>query len=219
MEMKGKRTVTQSISLLVEYLASSISSLHESNRLQYRFTAISSYYKDIGALVRKLKQYSTYLAHDRDRFISIENAFNALMEDLVPLRHGKQRYKYLTPSATIFMSFTLIDGLREHKSNQAPKLNWVDKRTELRFKEYLNLIENSERKTTNRNVKPLPPNIRLEEERQMEIAKFFANLKLPDSIQDIHKYIFDELSKHLDEKLLGLFVSQRRGKRSPLVKG
>lgn len=203
MEMKGKRTFTQSIKMLIEHLATTPNGLHASNRLQYRFTAISSYYKDIGALVRKLKQYSTYLAKDRDRFIAIENAYAVLMDDLVPLRHGKQKNKYLTPYASLFQTLTILDGLREHTSNHAPRFNWFDGKTALRFKEYLALLNNSDQKATVGSIKPLPADIRLEEDRQIEIAKLIAQTELPERIEDLHAYILELLSTHLSKFWLG----------------
>jgi len=203
MEMKGKRALTQSINQLIEHLADVPSRLHESNRLQYRFTAISSYYKDIGALVRKLKQYSTYLAQDRDKFIAIETAFNTLMDDVMPLRHGKQKNKYLTPNAPIFQSLSTLDGLREHKTNHAPKLNWIESRTALQFKEYLNLLEREESKPENKTIKPLPEDVRIEEERQMEIARLIAKTGLPDSISDVHEFVFELLNQNLNDFWLG----------------
>lgn len=203
MEMKGKRTLTQSIEELIKHLAGHSTRLHESNRLQYRFTAISSYYKDIGQLVRKLKQYSTYLARDRDRFIAIDNAFNALMDDIVPLRHGKQKNKYLTSSAPIFQTLSTFDGLRDLRTNHAPKFNWLEGKTALRFKEYLNLLERTEQKPAARNVVPLPEEIRIEEERQIEIAKLIAESGLPAVIPDLHEFIFELLSENLEGFWLG----------------
>ncbi|BFT28869.1 hypothetical protein D210916BOD24_00450 [Alteromonas sp. D210916BOD_24] len=203
MEMKGKKTLTQSINQLIAHLASYPDRLNESNRLQYRFTAISSYYKDIGALVKKLKQYSTYLAQDRDRFLAIENAFNALVEDMVPLRHGKQKNKYLTPNSSVFQSFTILDGLREHKSTHAPKLNWFEGRTSLRFKEYLNLLESLETKPSRRSLSLLPKDVFVEEERQMDISKIMSRISIPDTIHDVHDFVFNVLSEELTGFWLG----------------
>ncbi|PHS59775.1 MAG: hypothetical protein COB00_17415 [Alcanivorax sp.] len=203
MEMKGKKTLSQSVNELINYLATVPSKLNASNKLQYRFTAISSYYKDIGSLVRKLKQYSMYLEQDRERFIAIENAFNALMGDLVPLRHGKQKYKYLTPSASVFRSLSTLDGLREHKSSHAPKLNWVEERTRLRFKEYLNLLERTKLQSNNIIVKPLPAEVRVEEERQIQIANLIAQTTLPATIYDLHEFIFELLCSSLENFWLG----------------
>lgn len=203
MEMKGKKTLTQSINQLISYLASFPEKLYESNRLQYRFTAISSYYKDIGALVRKLKQYSTYLAQDRDRFVAIENAFNALIDDLVPLRHGKQKSKYLTPNSPVFQSLSTLDGLREHRSYNSSKLYWFEERTALRFKEYLNLLDDLKPKSKNKDLKPLPNDIFIEEERQIEISRLISETPLPTAFSDLHKFIFELLSKKLNEFWLG----------------
>ncbi|MCF2948792.1 hypothetical protein L0668_11790 [Paraglaciecola aquimarina] len=203
MEMKGKRTLTQSIEQLIKHLADLPAKLHESNRLQYRFTAVSSYYKDIGLLVRKLKQYSTYLAQDRDRYIAIDNAFNALMDDVVPLRHGKQKNKYLTPNAPIFLKLSTIDGLRDLRTNHAAKFNWVEGKTTLRFKEYLNMLQREESKPKKQLIKPLPEEVRIEEERQIEIARLIAQAGLPISIPDVHKFVFELLRQNLDSFWLG----------------
>lgn len=203
MVMKGKKTLSQSINELINYLATLPSKLNASNKLQYRFTAISSYYKDIDVLVKKLKQYSLYLAQDRERFIALENAFNVLMDDLIPLRHGKQKYKYLTPTAQIFHSLCTLDGLREHKSSHAPKLNWIEGRTHLRFKEFLNLLDKTELKSNKGSVKPLPAEVKLEEERQIQISLLIARTTLPDNIHDLHDFIFELLRQSLENFWLG----------------
>lgn len=203
MQIKGGQTFTQAIQSLIDGFAEKPALLYESNALQYRFTAISCYYKDIGSLVRKLQQFSNYLEQDRTRFIAIENAFNCLMNNVIPLRHGKQRNKYLSPQSEIFTHFHSLDGLSDQKSKNASRFNWIPGKTSLRFKEYLVLLESSETKKSKNKVKPLPDNINIDEERQIEIALLLARTKLPPDLPDIHSFVFQILKKNLNNFWLG----------------
>ena len=84
--------------------------------------AITSYYKDVGKLARQLNQYSKYLESDRLHYLSIDNAYNELMNNIIPLRHGKQKNIYLKPELEFLKKYHIFDGLANVRSNYAPKI-------------------------------------------------------------------------------------------------
>jgi hypothetical protein len=142
MEMIKTQSFSKAVDSLIEFYSSDdINIKGMANRLQLRKTAISSYYKDIADLARKLEQFSNHLEKDRDNFLALDNAYNQLMDSIVRLRHGRKKNKYLAANADVFSNHTVFDGLSSHRSKFDAKLKWDNERTKLRFKAYQISIE------------------------------------------------------------------------------
>jgi hypothetical protein len=199
MEMVRTKTFSNAVQGIIEYHSEeSLKQYKMANSIQFRKTAITSYYKNIAALARKLEQFSNHLDQDRSYFLAIESAYSELMDSIIPLRHGKQRNKYLMPNAIIFEKFTVLDGLSESKSKYSARLNWNKGITKLRFKEYLSVINESHIKEKNIVLKPLSPRTSISQERQILISKLLFSTNIPDCISNIHQFIYDELRNTLD---------------------
>ena len=199
MEMIRTKTFSKAVQDLIEYHSEASRKQYKTaNAIQFRKTAITSYYKNIATLVRKLEQYSNHLEQDRSYFLAIESAYSELMDSITPLRHGKQRNKYLTPDATIFEKFIALDGLGGRKSKYSMRLSWNKETTKLRFKEYLAVINESHIKEKNRNLNPLPAETSINQDRQILISKLLYKAKIPEHIPNIHRFIYDQLRRALE---------------------
>ena len=120
------------------------------------------------------------------------------MDDIIPLRHGKQRNKYLMPDAAIFEKFTALDGLTKRKSKYSKRLNWNIETTKLRFKEYLAVINENHIKERHKVLNPLTPEISISQDRQILISKLLYSTKIPEYISNIHFFIYNKLKEDLD---------------------
>lgn len=170
------------------------------NSISFNKTAITSYFKDVAELEAKLKQYSNRLESDRNFFISIENAYTALMDSVRGLRHGKQKGFMLAHSDAFFDSYSCLDGLSSHSSKFDPLLNWRADKASRRFKEYLLFIEAQDSAQRQKiELKPLPQEIDLDEERSILVAEIVSALLFDDSIQDIHKHLQLTLTEKLSD--------------------
>lgn len=195
MEMVQTQSFSKSVNMLINFFGSTdIKQIGISNRIQLRKTAISSYYKDIAALARKLEQFSSHLEKDRDNFLAIDNAYNQLMESIIPLRHGRKRNMYLVPTSEVFANHSILDGLTSHRSKFDAKLKWDFGRTNLRFKAYLVSIESMQTSVRYTNLEPISPNLKPDQDRQILITKMLLSKSYLDDISDIHKFIFEFLS-------------------------
>lgn len=198
-QLISKKSFSQAVDELIEFHQES-GELTIANTISFNKTAITSYFKDVSELEAKLKQYSNHLESDRNFFISIENAYSALMDSVFTLRHGKQKSFMLSHSDAFFDNYSCMDGLSSHSSKFEPLLNWNIDKTPKRFKEYLRFIEAQEFKYTPHNkLKPLPQEIDIDEERKIVIAKHVSSLCLGDDKFDIHKYLQNELQIRLDD--------------------
>lgn len=199
MQMKGTQSFSQAIDNLIHYYAQpDLAQYKMSNAIQFRKTAITSYYKNISVLVRKLEQFSSHLERERSYFLAIEGVFSELMDSITLLRHGRQRNKYLTADSSIFQELSVLDGLREHKAKYSSKLTYQKENIKLRFKEYLLGINETNIKTKNTKLTPIPPNASINIERHVIISQLLYNIPIPSSIKNVHKYIYNFLEKNLD---------------------
>lgn len=198
MDMAKTETFSKAVQGLIDYHSEKVDAFEVATTLQFRKTAITSYYKDIESLERKLRLYSNQLESDRRYFLSIEGAYAQLMEALVPLRHGKQRNKYLTKDSPILQSIHSLDGLSEKKKTYSPRFNWPEANiARLRFKEYLNLIERQQVPDGAKRIKTPLTKLNVEEERKIEISQLIFSSPMPSSIACIHHYLQDLLSEGL----------------------
>lgn len=196
MEMSGTKSFSKAVQELTEYHADVLHKFTDANSIQFKKTAITSYYKNIDALVRKLKQFSVHLAQDRQYFMAIENAFVELKECLIPLRHGKQRNRYLTRNASIFKNLSCLDGLGERK--YSTKFNRNNATALLRFKEYLTVINENQIKEKPKPLIPLPPEKYVSLDRQIIISKLLFTTPIPTKMHDVYRFIYDLLQAKLD---------------------
>jgi len=199
MEMVRTKTFSKAVQDLITYHSEKSRERYKTaNAVQFRKTAITSYYKNIAALAHKLEQFSNHLQRDRCYFLAIESAFSELIDSIIPLRHGKQRYKYLMPDAAIFEQFSALDGLTEQKSKYSTSLNWNKETINLRFKEYLTIINENQIKK-NGVLNPLPPKTSISQERQILISKLLYKANPPEYIPNIHRFIYAKLSSDLED--------------------
>jgi len=199
MEMAQTQSFSMAVDGLISHYKSELNLYDEATLVQFRKKAITSYYKDIGLLVRKLDQYSNHLSQDRSFYLSIESAFSHLMESIEPLRHGLKRNIYLTSKSEVFNNHTALDGLTRLKSKFKPKLQWCSNKTRLRFKEYLLTVNETSFKKPDSQLKPLTVECNVSDERKMAISfiidKFDENKYLPD----VHQFLYHELRKSLSD--------------------
>lgn len=199
MEMIRTQTFSKSMDRLIAYHATDVDRLDVANIIQFRKTAITSYYKDIAALARKLEQFSNHLEKDRVYFLAIEGAYSNLIHSIIPLRHGQKRNKYLTSSAEVFSHHTALDGLTNQRAKFSSKFNWHYEKTQLRFKEYLNLLLQKSIKPKVIALKPLSGYFEPEQERQILISRLLSNVKMPEQVEDIHLFIYEILVAKLPD--------------------
>lgn len=200
LELAGGDNFSTSVQRLIDYLgAPQRQAYDKASSLQFRRTAITSYYKDIHALARKLEQFSRRLERDRNYFLAIESAFSELMDDVDSLRHGKQRNKYLTPNTPCFSQYSSFNGLKERKSGFSARFNWRGVTTSLRFKEYLTVLqENNPAEALVRkplSQKPCTSDL----SRQIEVARLMHAIPLPAEIPDLHVHVAHYLTSRLDD--------------------
>lgn len=200
MEMSQTDTFSKAIEILIEYHSSDeMRQFDTANAIQFRKTAITSYYKDIAVLVQKLERFSSHLEKDRKYFLAFEASFNDLMDSIIPLRHGKKKNKYLKNSDNVFQEGCVFDGLITQKSRFSATLNWDEEITKLRFKEYLIVIKDKQIQSRPKKagLLPLPSNQNISQHRQILISKILYGEVLPNEIADVHRYIFELLGKKL----------------------
>ena len=165
-------------------------------KIGYAKTAISSYYKDVSEFERKLKQYSTSLEADRRSFIAIEAAYTQLMASIQERRHGLSRGFKLTPESGIFSHFSSLDGLIPQQRFKK-KLKWEGYRSVRRLKEYMQHIQSMETPNNKSALKPVPPNVNLDRDRQEKIGNIILKIDMLEPTADIHQ----ELNLILSQKL------------------
>lgn len=200
MEMIGTISFSKAVQDLIEYYLSEEQKQYNlANSLQYRKTAITSYFKNISTLAHKLEQFTSHLEQDRFNFLAIESAYNELMTNISPLRHGKQRNKYLSKNSDIFSKFISLDGISTHSAKYSAKLNWNAESINIRFKEYLSILNETNIHKKRKTLKPLSSRKDITQERQIKITKILFNTNIPDNIQNIHEYISNILSAELSD--------------------
>ncbi len=202
MQMKQTKTFTQAMESLLVFFEDSGSkgSIKLSSQLLNRKVAITSYYKDIDKLRRKLSQYSTTLNQNKDKFLAIESAFDNLMKDVELLRHGKQRGKYLTVLSECISEYHTFDGIPQSKARFSTKFNWSEIQTPVRFGILIEDLEtmeiNSVKKTSLKAIK-MPE--KLEQERMVRVDTIFSHSMPKEPVNDIHKYIGETLKTNLKD--------------------
>ncbi|CAD7532975.1 MULTISPECIES: hypothetical protein [Aeromonas] len=201
MEMVRTINFSRAVQQLIDYHCSDeIQRFDIANVILSRKTAITSYYKDLAVLVKKLEQFTSHLARDRNNYLAIQSAFTGLMDSVKLLRHGQKRNMYLTGKADYFKQYSSLDGLSSHNKSYSSRFTWEDGKTDKRFNEYLNLLENTEIKPKMPALKPLPSSLNVTQERQIQIFRLLFKQKyLPAHIPDVQAYLHDTLRQTLPE--------------------
>lgn len=169
--------------------------------LQFRVRAVFCYYKDIGSVADRLNSYLTSIAQDRRFFLSMEKAFGVLTESLVPLRHGGGTRIYLNPESKIFGLTDIFDGLKQSMTTFETRLNYSPNHAMDHFENHFDFVKNSRlsRKSTN-NKQPVPLDVDIQELRNDEIMIIaLIDMQVPDCIEDVHLYIWEQLQHFLPD--------------------
>ncbi|MCL4409958.1 MAG: hypothetical protein M1356_06580 [Gammaproteobacteria bacterium] len=203
--MVQTRTFSQTMDDLIHYHSKRYAQNKVAREIGYRRTAITSYYKDIRELAGRLERYALYLDRDRQQFLAVEKAYQALDETLQPLRHGKRRSRLLTPTMPFFAQFQTFAGLRTFRATYSARLNWSAKHTPMQAREYLRSIPDK--------ISDEPPVQRLKPVaaapdpsllRQQHIASVLDTALqsvdiFSDDITDIYAYVDSFLRTTLDD--------------------
>lgn len=167
--------------------------------IQYKLTAITSYYKDIRELSDRLLAYLYNLSEERRYFMAIEQRFNELMETFVAFRHGGRKHIYLTPDVDDIAAMRCFDGLGAHKQSFSARFDRNPDKSVLQFKHYYEQIQQQPLKPKLDIIHaPTPPNNELQK-RKNQIMQLTMYLPTAVNIDDIHDLIDAHLRQSLDD--------------------
>jgi len=188
MEMVNTSSFSKTINELIGYFnEESVEYQAIANRIHARKISITSYYKDIGQLVKKLDRFSNHLEKDRNNYLSIEDNYNKLMESIALLRHGRRKNKYLTPQSKFFSSHHSLDGITTHKQKYKAKLKWTENSSRLRFEAYLEAINNQIVKHSSTDLKPISLKDRPHQDKQLK--RYLKDFSLVDVIYGLEDFL------------------------------
>lgn len=201
-QMKETDTFTVSMTKLYRHYKSEAME-EAANMIQYKGTAVTSYYKDIDQLAERLRQYLLNLAEDRKYFMVIERAFDHLIDSFKPLRHGRKYNRFLHSESEIITLLTSLDGLSSFRHSYSACFNRDPDKVMLQFKIFhLDLQQRSTAKPT----KLLQPITNMTEtlafDRMNQIFKLVSAVTLPDDMPDIYQYVYGYLEDQLDDMTL-----------------
>ena len=214
----GQRTFTNAMERLAE--------LHDKRghpgigmRIQYKLTAIRSYYKDIAELERRVQRYSMSLAEERKRYKVIEAVYNELLDAVADLRHGKLRGRKLHANADIFAGNRYLMGLRKLHSPHDSRLNWYDVANRVRLDEWVSSIESTSPNDPSGDLSPLPKVTDIAKERREKILKLCLQRNWPTKMDDVVSELNRWLSNELDDfSLVDTLVAYQCSMSLPLIK-
>jgi len=190
---------SKSVQTLSDYYAfGEIKRYDMANKIQLKKTVITSYYKDIALLTKKLEQFSSHLKKDRSYFLAMESAYSELLNSIIPLRHGRKKNKYLTLDSKVFTNHSSLDGLTSQKQKFTKNLTW-DNQTKLRFKEYLVTVQEKDIRPKNTALRPLTATNKLDQDRLMLISKILYAAPEQSNIPNVHEFIFKLLNEALED--------------------
>lgn len=199
-ELKQSTNLSETLRELEVYFES-VGEIEESRRLQYRSRAVFSYYKDIGVVADRLSSYLTSISHDRRFFLSMEKAFGILLESIVPLRDGGIVRKKMNEKSKVFELTDIFDGLKQSMTAFDARLNYSPDYAMDHFESYFELVQKRKlnKKTTNRK-RPVPISIDADAERIETILSIaVVDIKIPDYIEDIQSYVWEQLQRFLPD--------------------
>lgn len=197
-QIQGKTTFLENLLALKQHY-DAISHPELSVALQYRMTAVTSYYKDIQVVSERLKRYLSSLAEERKYFMVLENAFSELTKSVEALQHGKHHNKFLSADSDIAGHLSSLDGLSSFKQRYSQRLNRQDEKSLLQFKVYLENIHDQPLVSNQTNLKPLPPDNNMAYKREKIIMNHMLEAEIADTMIDIYAYVYDFLRSKLSD--------------------
>lgn len=200
MDMVQTLTFSQAIQSLIDYFGEKdINRPEVAGRIQLRKTAITSYYKDIDALAKKLEKYSSHLEKERRDFLAIENAYSVLLDSMIPLRHGKKRRRTFKPDSDVFSLNNGLDGLSSHKNRLSSKFNWEPGTTSMRFGAYKVALEDVISTSPAPALQPVPPDDEPDHQRQVDIMHALIKSPLESDVENLHQHLFGVLQDNISD--------------------
>lgn len=203
LQLKQAETFLQSLARLQAFYES-IGQLDDSIHVQYRITAVSSYYKDVKAVADRLQQYLEGLAEDRKYFLLIERAYSDLLQSLEPLQHGRMQNRFLTRDSKIAEYLSCLDGIAEFKKRYSARFNRDDSEQSalIDFKNYFENIQQRRLRSPTQRLEPLPTNLSLDYERQTQILAIIGKLDIPHQIDDIYQWVYQHIAEEVADYTL-----------------
>jgi hypothetical protein len=165
-----------------------------------RKSAVTSYYKDIAELERRLSIYRSHLQEDVRHKVALDRRWADIVASVEEKQHGQLKNMYLDSRSKAFQSASVLDGLEVHNNKFPAKLNWDRDALPLRLVEYQYFIEDESEKET-RPLKRLPENLKLEDQRKIQVSKILLAKPLPPS-PDLHQDVNRILSGALSDNTL-----------------
>lgn len=164
--------------------------------IQYKLTAITSYYKDIRHLSERLLSYLYSLAEERRYFMAIEYHFQGLMNTFVSMRHGRRQHRLLTPDLPEIEHMRCFDGLSAHKQTYSIRFNRHPDKALLQFKHYYENLQ-SKPLTVKKDITQAIPTSNQQHQRKNQVMTAIIDLPRVDQIEDIHQYVDGYLRQNL----------------------
>ncbi|SNT69619.1 hypothetical protein [Psychrobacter sp. LV10R520-6] len=163
--------------------------------IQYRKTAVTSYYKDLNRVTARLQHYLSSLAEDRKYFMVIERAFSDLVKSIEPLQHGRIQNKFLTADSKVLQHLNSLDGLFTFKQRYYKRLNrpLAQDDSMLAFKVWFEQIETRQIKPAPSKLKPLPMDMIIEHEKDNGIFDLMCEVNVPSRVDDIYLFVYETL--------------------------
>lgn len=170
-------------------------------RIQYKLTAIRSFYKDISKIEKRVQRYFRTLSDERHRYNAIEDAFNALMGDIEELRHGKLKNTQLATDADSITRHESFTGLKKHSLAGCWKINWYDEVNNSNLIEewVTSMVDNYKDISPRSEIKQLKPVTSPENERKIHVFRMLHNKSWPDELDNIYIHCHEWLKNELDD--------------------
>lgn len=166
--------------------------------IQYKLTAITSYYKDIRHLSERLLSYLYSLAEERRYFMAIEYHFQGLINTFVTMRHGRKQHRLLTPDLPEIEHMRCFDGLSAHKQTYSIRFNRHPDKALLQFKHYYETLQ-SKPLMAKKDITQAIPGSNQQHQRKNQVMTAIIDLPRIDHIEDIHRYVDRYLRQHLSD--------------------
>lgn len=200
LQLQQTHTFIQSLEQLYAFFDST-SQLEYAILVQYRLTAVSSYYKDIQQCAKKLQHYLSSIAKERKDLLLIERAYQDLVATLEPLQHGREKNRFLEPHHNFFQYFQCFDGLFDFKRRYSARFNRTENSEHhlIDFQIYLEQLKEKPITVKAPLLQPLPVQRTLEQQREHQILTIIATLEVPSQLDDLYQFIYDELQQHLPQ--------------------
>jgi hypothetical protein len=200
MRIKGGQSFSESLEQLAEYHENALNAPAIACHIRMRKSAVTSYYKDIAELERRLSIYCSHLQEDVRHKVALDRRWADIVASVEEKQHGQLKNMYLDSRSKAFQSASVLDGLEVHNTKFPAKLNWNRDALPLRLIEYQYFLEDKSEKES-RPLKRLPENLKLEDQRKIQVSKILLAKPLPPS-RDLHQDVNKILSGALCDNTL-----------------